>query len=206
MRRFFYASATTPLAINQTITLPDNIFHHWCRVLRAELGETAILFDGQGGEYVVVLHEINKKSATVQVMSFDAINRSLPFNVTIGLVMSRGDRMDYAIQKATEMGVTAIQLLTSQHGEVRLKSEQMQKKLEHWQQVAIAACEQCGLNIVPPILAPVGLTDWIINPTDNPNMSSSDSKNHTNSSIIKLVLAVPQTYENNLDTLAVTQP
>ena len=75
--------------------------------------------------------------------------------------MSRGERMDYAIQKATELGVTAIQLLSSQHSEVNLKPEQVVKKLLHWQQVAIAACEQCGLNRPPLILAPQPLKVWL---------------------------------------------
>ena len=77
--------------------------------------------------------------------------------------MSRGERMDYAIQKSTELGVTAIQLLSSHHGEVNLKPAQVEKKLAHWQQVAIAACEQCGLNRPPLILAPLSIDDWLLN-------------------------------------------
>jgi 16S rRNA (uracil1498-N3)-methyltransferase len=74
--------------------------------------------------------------------------------------MSKGDRMDYAIQKAVELGVTDIQLLTSERCEMRLKYDRDQKKLDHWQGIAIAACEQCGMNIVPKILAPLRLEDW----------------------------------------------
>lgn len=75
--------------------------------------------------------------------------------------MSKGDRMDYAIQKATELGVTTIQLLTSERCEMRLRYERDQKKLDHWQSIAIAACEQCGMNKVPNVLAPISLTDWV---------------------------------------------
>ena len=113
------------------------------------MGEQALFFDGQGGEYTVTLTDITKKQALVTINDFNPINRALPFTVNIALVMSRGERMDYAIQKATELGVSSIQLLTSQHGEVRLKADQADKKLAHWQQVAVSACEQCGLNIVP---------------------------------------------------------
>lgn len=158
MNRFY-----TPLAleINQTIHLPDTVFHHWCKVLRARLGEQAILFNGQGGEYLVELCDIEKKYAQVQVLSFNENNRALPFDVTLGQVMSKGDRMDYAIQKATEMGVRYIQLLTSERCEMRLKYDRDQKKIDHWQAIAVSACEQCGLNIVPQVLAPMPINEWV---------------------------------------------
>jgi len=162
MSRFY---ADIPLAVGELIALPEAIFHHWVRVLRAEVGEQATLFNGQGGEYQVELIEIHKKDAQIRILSFDAIDRSEPCFVTIGLVMSKGDRMDYAIQKATELGVGAIQLLTSERCEMRLKYDRDQKKIDHWQSVAIAACEQCGLNRVPQILPPLTLTDWL--PTSN---------------------------------------
>lgn len=145
------------------------------------MGEQALFFDGQGGEYTVTLTDITKKQALVTINDFNPINRDLPFTVNIALVMSRGERMDYAIQKATELGVSSIQLLTSQHGEVRLKADQADKKLAHWQQVAVSACEQCGLNIVPNLLAPKAFSDWINEPAGVP----------TSSDVTKLILAVP---------------
>lgn len=158
MPRFFIEA---DLAVNSTIELTETVFHHWCKVLRARVGETATLFNGQGGEYFATLTEINKKNAFVEIQSFDADNRALPFNVTIGQVMSKGDRMDYAIQKSTELGAHAFQLLTSERCEMRLKYERDQKKIDHWQGVAVAACEQCGLNQVPQILAPLTLEEWL---------------------------------------------
>lgn len=160
MNRFYVPLA---LQVAQTVELPENVFHHWTRVLRAKIGEQAILFNGQGGEYLVELSEINKKNAQVHILDYNPINRKLTFDVTIGLVMSKGDRMDYAIQKATELGVRHIQLLTSERCEMRLKYDRDQKKIEHWQGVAIAACEQCGLNIVPQIIAPMTLEQWTAN-------------------------------------------
>lgn len=145
------------------------------------MGEQALFFDGQGGEYTVTLTDITKKQALVTINDFNPINRALLFTVNIALVMSRGERMDYAIQKATELGVSSIQLLTSQHGEVRLKADQADKKLAHWQQVAISACEQCGLNIVPNLLAPKAFSDWIDEPAGVP----------ISSNVTKLILAVP---------------
>lgn len=160
MNRFYVPLA---LQVAQTVELPENVFHHWTRVLRAKIGKQAILFNGQGGEYLVELSEINKKNAQVHILDYNPINRKLTFDVTIGLVMSKGDRMDYAIQKATELGVRHIQLLTSERCEMRLKYDRDQKKIEHWQGVAIAACEQCGLNIVPQIIAPMTLEQWTAN-------------------------------------------
>lgn len=170
MRRFFYASSnstdtaypklsTFPIGAN--IELTESIVHHWCRVLRATIGDKGILFDGFGGEYQVQLQTVGKKHAAVTLLAHVSDERTAPIISQIGLVMSRGERMDYAIQKSTELGVTAIQLLSSHHGEVNLKPAQVEKKLAQWQQVAIAACEQCGLNRPPLIMAPLSINDWL---------------------------------------------
>lgn len=174
MRRFFYDTSNdisdergslhpqlSTLAIGDSAELTESIVHHWCRVLRANIGDQGILFDGFGGEYQVQLQAISKKHATVTLLAHVDTDRSAAVFTKIGLVMSRGERMDYAIQKSTELGVTAIQLLSSHHGEVNLKPAQIEKKLAHWQQVAIAACEQCGLNRPPLIIAPVSINDWL---------------------------------------------
>lgn len=174
MRRFFYDTSNdisdersslhpqlSTLAIGDSAELTESIVHHWCRVLRANIGDQGILFDGFGGEYQVQLQAISKKHATVTLLAHVDTDRSAAVFTKIGLVMSRGERMDYAIQKSTELGVTAIQLLSSHHGEVNLKPAQVEKKLAHWQQVAIAACEQCGLNRPPLIIAPVSINDWL---------------------------------------------
>ena len=158
MNRFYIE---TELNTGNTIELTESVFHHWVRVLRAKVQEQAIFFNGKGGEYRVTLTEINKKNAFVSVDHFEEINRTAPFKVILGQVMSKGDRMDYAIQKATELGVTTIQLLTSDRCEMRLKYDRDQKKLDHWQSVAVAACEQCGMNIVPKVLAPISIEEWI---------------------------------------------
>ncbi|MEY4515752.1 MAG: hypothetical protein RL180_98, partial [Pseudomonadota bacterium] len=158
MSRFY-----TPIefAVGQQLTLPDPVFHHRVRVFRAQQGDSAILFNGQGGEYTVQLTHVDKKSATADILHFNPDDRAAAIQVTLGQVMSKGDRMDYAIQKATELGVHTIQLLVSERCEMRLKYDRDQKKIEHWQQVAIAACEQCGLNRVPMVLPPLPLSDWL---------------------------------------------
>lgn len=158
MPRFFIEA---DLAVDQTLELTEPVFHHWIKVLRAQVGEKATLFNGQGGEYEVELVDIAKKSAMVQVNHFNPTNRTPKFKALLGQVMSKGERMDYAIQKAVELGVSHIQLLTSERCEMRLKYERDQKKLNHWRGIVIAACEQCGLNLVPEILAPLSLQDWL---------------------------------------------
>jgi len=182
LRRFFYATnsnisndvtnenekaATYPqlstLPIGASVELTESIVHHWCRVLRANISDKGILFDGFGGEYQVQLQTISKKHATATLLAHVDTDRNAAVLTKIGLVISRGERMDYAIQKSTELGVTAIQLLSSHHGEVNLKPAQVEKKLAQWQQVAIAACEQCGLNRPPLIIAPLSIDDWLLN-------------------------------------------
>lgn len=158
MPRFFMEAE---LNVDHTVELTETVFHHWVKVLRAQVGETATLFNGHGGEYEVTLSDVAKKSASVQVTAFNPTNRTPAFKTLLGQVMSKGDRMDYVIQKAVELGVSEIQLLTSERCEMRLKYDRDQKKIDHWQGIAIAACEQCGMNIVPTIHAPVSLDKWL---------------------------------------------
>ena len=173
----FYIDAD--LTVDVSLELTETVFHHWVKVLRAQVGESATLFNGQGGEYDVTLTEVDKKSATVSVNAFNPANRTPKFQALLGQVISKGDRMDYAIQKAVELGVSEIQLLTSDRCEMRLKYDRDQKKLDHWQGIAIAACEQCGLNIVPKILAPISLEKWLDTELPNTKLVLAPNKDET---------------------------
>lgn len=177
MRRFFYSyqadehfvkahADLSSLNMGDEIRLPNSVYHHWCQVLRAKVGDIGLLFDGHGGEYQVRLSRIEKKSAHAMLQAYNNKDKNAHIHAKLALVMSRGDRMDYAIQKATELGVVAIQLLSSHHGEVHLKAQQVDKKLNHWQQIAISACEQCGLNRPPLLIAPMPIADYLSLPTD----------------------------------------
>ena len=158
MPRFYIE---TDLAVDTIVELTETVFHHWVKVLRAQNGEKATLFNGQGGEYEVELVDVAKKAASVKVTQFNPANRTPKFQALLGQVMSKGDRMDKTKKKAVELGVSEIQLLTSDRCEMRLKYDRDQKKIDHWQGIAIAACEQCGLNIVPKILAQISLEKWL---------------------------------------------
>jgi len=174
----FYIEAD--LAVDMNAELTETVFHHWVKVLRAQVGEKATLFNGRGGEYEVTLIEVAKKSARVSVDSFNPDDRTPAFSTLLGQVMSKGDRMDYAIQKATELGVSKIQLLTSERCEMRLKYDRDQKKIDHWQGIAIAACEQCGMNKVPEVLAPVSLQDWLASELPTTKLVLAPNKDQVN--------------------------
>ena len=136
------------------IALPEAAARHAVAVLRLQVGDTLNLFNGEGGEYSASLIAVSKREARVRLIEFHAAERESPMDITLALGISAGERMDYSLQKATELGVTAIQPLATERSVVKLAGERADKRLQHWQQVVIAACEQCGRNRVPAV-APV---------------------------------------------------
>lgn len=149
------------LAQGAETALPDDAAHHFIKVLRARVGDEVCLFNGRGGEYHGVLSRIDKKTAAVTLNRFLTDDRASPLPVHLGQVLSKGDRFDWALQKAVELGVSEITPLFSERCEVRLGEERQDKKLGHWQRVVISACEQCGLNRVPVVHTPQPLADWL---------------------------------------------
>ncbi len=150
-----------PYVAGDHLDLPDEAAHHWVRVLRARIGEQAWLFDGEGRMAEVELIAIGKRDARVRVLSVAEPVMESPLHTHLGQVMSKGDRLDYALQKAVEMGVSEITLLTSERCELKLRGEERaDKKLAHWQRVMIGACEQSGRNTLPALHGPMTLTDW----------------------------------------------
>ncbi|WP_301585449.1 16S rRNA (uracil(1498)-N(3))-methyltransferase [Halomonas alkaliantarctica] len=148
-------------AVGTTITLPDGPARHVTRVLR--LGESAplMLFDGNGQEAGVRLADVGRKQTTVTIEAVWLGSGESPLAVHLGQAISKGDRMDYAIQKAVELGVAAITPLYTERGDVRLKGDREEKKLAHWQAVAASACEQSGRAVVPPVYPPQALNEWL---------------------------------------------
>ena len=158
---------SSPLHANSEIQLDDNAAHHLAKVLRKRSGFKLQLFNGDGFFYPAELTEVSKK--TVQAQTGDAIqgNSESSLQTHIGQVMSRGDRMDYMVQKATELGVNEITPLFSERCEVRLDDDRQAKRHAHWQQVAISAAEQSGRARIPVIHAPSTLEDWIAGKADD---------------------------------------
>lgn len=158
MPRFY---TTQALSLDTMIALEEGPSHHIARVLRMAVGETLTLFNGLGGEYDGELVEVGKRHVSVRLTAFRTEDRDSPLQTHLGQVLSKGERMDFVIQKATELGVSVITPLYSERCEVRLKDERSDKKLAHWRGVAIAACEQCGRNRLPEIREPQRLEDWL---------------------------------------------
>ncbi|AYF89028.1 MULTISPECIES: 16S rRNA (uracil(1498)-N(3))-methyltransferase [unclassified Pseudomonas] len=156
LSRFFIDA---PLSLGQH-ELPEAQAHYIGRVLRLAAGDAVQLFDGSGQEYLGELIEVGKKSVRVDLRESFAGMTESPLRVHLGQGLSRGERMDWAIQKATELGVAEISPIVSERCEVRLKDERADKRLAHWRQIAISACEQCGRSVLPVIHAPITLGDW----------------------------------------------
>ncbi len=156
LSRFFIDA---PLSLGRH-ELPEAQAHYIGRVLRLTPGAAVQLFDGSGREYLGELVEVGKKSVSVELHeAFDGLAEPA-LRIHLGQGLSRGERMDWAIQKATELGVAEITPLVSERCEVRLKDERADKRLAHWRQIAISACEQCGRSVLPVIHAPASLDDW----------------------------------------------
>ena len=130
---------------------------HLARVLRLTAGDSLVLFDGRGNEYPARIAELRKSAVSVEVLEQRAPQRESPLPVTLAQGLCRGERMDFVIQKATELGVARIIPVLSERTVVRLDAARAHARLQHWRAVAISACEQCGRNQLPEITEPVGI-------------------------------------------------
>lgn len=148
MPRFFLEM---PLAAGQSFNLPENVARH-VQVLRLQPGDDITLFNGQGGEYAAKITEMAKRYIAVEVLAWDAEDKESPLELTLVQAISASDRMDYTIQKASELGVSRIQPVISEYCQQRLSGERAEKRLAHWQAIAVSACEQCGRTRIPVIL------------------------------------------------------
>ena len=149
-----------PLSSESEVELADSAANHVGKVLRMKPGEPVILFNGEGSAWQGSIASVSKKTVAVKLESEIESETESPLRIHLGQSLSRGERMDYAIQKATESGVTEITPLFSERCEVKLSSERQEKRIKHWQQVAISACEQCGRNVVPTVHPPKSVDEW----------------------------------------------
>lgn len=141
----------TALAVGESVELDSAASNHVGKVLRMKPGQHLSLFNGSGVEYTASITEVNKKHVIAAIESSIEVASESTLNTHIGQVMSRGDRMDYMIQKSTELGATEITPLTSERCEVKLKGDREEKRIKQWQQIAISAAEQCGRSKIPTI-------------------------------------------------------
>ena len=140
-----------PLHAGSTRVLPADVSTHVARVLRARVGQLLTLFDGRGGEYDATILAIERGGVRVQIDQHRPIERESPVAVLLLQALARGERMDQIVQKATELGATAIVAWGGERSVVRLDAPGLARRCEHWRAIAISACEQCGRNQVPRI-------------------------------------------------------
>jgi 16S rRNA (uracil1498-N3)-methyltransferase len=150
-----------PIAGRRTCELSGTAANHVLRVLRLRAGEPLTLFDGTGGEYAATMDKSSKGRVTVSVGEHSAVERESTVAITLVQGVSRSERMDLVVQKATELGVTHIVPITTERTVVRIGAPQADRKFEHWRAIAIAACEQCGRNRLPELRAPISLQSWL---------------------------------------------
>lgn len=155
--RFFSA---LPIQASNELELPAAAAHHASRVLRLRVNDTVQLFDGTGIELTGSIREISSKRVVLEKLQASAVSRESPLRVVLAQALCSSEKMDWVVQKATELGVAEIQPVQTQRSVAKLPGERAQKRVDHWRSVIIAACEQCGRNVLPMIHAPQPLADW----------------------------------------------
>lgn len=160
--RFF---CDAPLSAGARIALPEALAHHAIRVLRLRAGEPMVLFNGQGGEYPAVL-EIEGKTGFAQLGAFDPREAELAGRITLVQGLPAGDKMDWVVGKAVELGAARVCPIAAQRSVLQLAGPRLEKRVAHWQRIAQSAAEQCGRNRLMAVEAPMALADWLARPAD----------------------------------------
>jgi len=153
--------APIDIALGAEIRLPERAAHH-LGVLRLHPGDAITLFNGQGGEFSAELVRLDSRQALVRVLSRQGSERESPLSIALAQCISGSDRMDTALQKSTELGVSRIVPIASERSVVRLSGDRAEKRLAHWRNVIIAACEQCGRNRIPELTAILDMSDFFV--------------------------------------------
>ena len=148
------------LQSNTTVLLEPEPSRHLTRALRLGVGDRLVLFNGLGGEYPGEIIALDKHKVQVMTGTHSLRECESELDIHLGIALSRGERMDWIVQKATELGVNSLTPLTTEHSTIKLTTERADKKLLHWQKIATSACEQCGRNRVPSIHRPQTLPHW----------------------------------------------
>ncbi|MCL1074646.1 16S rRNA (uracil(1498)-N(3))-methyltransferase [Shewanella dokdonensis] len=144
----------------QQLQLEEEAAAHIGRVLRMNAGEQITLFNGDGQDYLAQIQSADKKSVVVTILAAQVNATESPLHIHLGQVISRGDRMDFTLQKSVELGVDTITPLFSERCGVKLTGERLDKKIQQWQKIVISACEQCGRSKLPEVRPAMELADW----------------------------------------------
>jgi 16S rRNA (uracil1498-N3)-methyltransferase len=156
--RIYYPDHLSP---DLTVTLDEPTANHLVRVLRLHPGAPIVLFNGRGGEFHGVLTAAARRAVTVRLSHHVPREVESPLHITLGQCIVRGTRMDLIVQKAVELGVSAIVPVISERCEVRLRGERQENRLQHWEGICINACEQCGRNRLPKVQPPQAIDAWL---------------------------------------------
>ncbi len=148
-----------PVTAGKRVVVEGSAVNHITRVLRLRSGDALTVFDGSGGEFGARIEEFRKDAVVVAVEEHRPLDRESPLTLTLAQGISRGERMDWIIQKATELGASKIVPLFTKRSMVRLDERQAERKIQHWRAIAVAACEQCGRNKVPELVTPIDFFD-----------------------------------------------
>ncbi len=149
-----------PMAPDALIDLPEATAGHLLRVLRLGEGDACVLFNGDGADYHAVLQQVGKRGASARIVERRALRNESPLRVTLAQAVARGEKMDWILQKATELGVAAIAPIVTERTEVRLDGERSEKRLAHWRGVIASACEQSGRARLPTLSPPTALATY----------------------------------------------
>ena len=147
-----------PLTPGANVALDERCFNHAVRVLRLTVPAPLILFNGHGHAYRACLSAVHKREAWAQVLEALPAQQPPSLHITLALGMSRGEKMDYALQKAVELGANVLQPISTERAALEVQGERLQRRLQHWQGIVIAACEQCGRNVLPTLCPPLPLS------------------------------------------------
>lgn len=148
------------LTVDQEVLLSGDAANHLSNVLRLKSGHPVVLFNGDDNEYSAQLIEVGKRKVIALIEAKLSISVESTLPIHLGQGISRGDRMDFVIQKAVELGVTEITPIITDRCTVKLNQQRWEKKHQQWQKIAIAACEQCGRNTLPKLHPPIQLVEW----------------------------------------------
>jgi 16S rRNA (uracil1498-N3)-methyltransferase len=155
------------------VRLPEAAAHHAVRVLRLGVGDPVSVFDGFGGEFEARITRIEKGEVGIKTGAHFAIERESTLEVLLAQGLSSGERMDYTLQKAVELGVSAVQPVSTERSVVKLSADRAARRTEHWQNLVRSACEQCGRNRVPEVAAPQALDHWLASLTSPPTLNET---------------------------------
>lgn len=154
------------LSVNRSVNLEPEAANHVGRVLRMQAGQSLILFNGDGHDYLAEITDVTKKNVVVKLLSQQLVDNESPLKVHLAQGISRGDKMDFTIQKSVELGITDITPIFTERCGVKLSGERLDKKHSQWQKIAIAACEQSGRAIVPQVHKPIQITEFLNQESD----------------------------------------